>query len=103
MSTIRVVYTEEPSFPATDQHPNAVRYYVLADNTVVDKVKEGALVRCVVDVLDGPPTIEEVNAVLNPPAAPKMLSDGKLASLLVQQGVLTQAQVDAAVAAVSST
>lgn len=28
MSLIRCVYTEEPDFPATDQHPDAVRYVV---------------------------------------------------------------------------
>jgi len=28
MSAIRVIYEAEPDFPATDQHPDAVRYRV---------------------------------------------------------------------------
>lgn len=34
--TIRVVYMEEPSFPATDQHPDAVRHQV--GNVWVDAI-----------------------------------------------------------------
>ncbi len=28
MTTIRTVYSQDPNFPATDQHPDAVRYQV---------------------------------------------------------------------------
>lgn len=48
MSTILVIYETEPKFPATDQHPDAVRY-------VVDGL--------VIDALGGQPTIEDVRAV----------------------------------------
>jgi len=52
MSTIRVLYEKEPDFPATDQHPDAVRY------------KVG---KWTVDAIGGEPTPGEVLAVLNPP------------------------------------
>lgn len=50
MSVIRVVYENVPPFPATDQHPEAVRYQV------------GAFW---VDAIGGAPTLEEVLAILN--------------------------------------
>ena len=38
MSTIRMVYHGyEPNFPATDQHPEATRFYVYADGRIVQK------------------------------------------------------------------
>lgn len=49
MSTIRVVYTAEPSFPATDQHPDAVRYKIEDDW---------------VDAIGGEPSPDELNAFL---------------------------------------
>lgn len=49
MKQIRVVYSNEPSFPATDQHTNAVRYRV------------GSYW---VDAIGGEPTEEEVLTVL---------------------------------------
>lgn len=49
---IRVVYTEQPNFPATDQHPNAARYIV--GQYWVDAV--GAPV----------PTLADVQAFLTP-------------------------------------
>lgn len=51
MSTIRIIYTEEPKFPATDQHPDAQRFKV-GDVWV--------------DALDGRPTQAEIDAVLMP-------------------------------------
>lgn len=54
MSTIRCVYSEEPNFPATDQHPDAVRY------TVGEHI---------VDAIGGEPTPQEIDTVLNPPVA----------------------------------
>lgn len=54
MSTIRCIYSVAPNFPATDQHPDAVRYQV-----------GGRFV----DAIGGQPTQAEVDAVLNP--APK--------------------------------
>ena len=54
MSQIRVVYEQEPRFPATDQHPDARRYYVIGK--VVDAI--------------GKPTEAEVLAFLNPPKQP---------------------------------
>jgi len=52
MSTIRTIYEKEPDFPATDQHPDAVRY-------VVGK--------WVVDAIGGEPTRAEIQAILKPP------------------------------------
>lgn len=49
MSTIRCIYEKDPGFPATDQHPDAVRYIVGAK---------------VVDALGGQPTQAEVDAFL---------------------------------------
>lgn len=59
MSQIRVVYGEEPDFPATDQHPDAVRYYVLGLDGVT---------MYVVDAIGGEPTAQEVYDFLHPPA-----------------------------------
>lgn len=61
MSTIVFVYhpvegvPTEPNFPATDQHPDAVRYLV------------GLYY---VDATDGEPTAEDVAAFLRPPVKP---------------------------------
>lgn len=57
MKKIRVIYTEKPSFPATDQHPDAVRY------------KCGAYW---VDAIGGEPTMNEIAEVLNPPSQPTL-------------------------------
>lgn len=53
MSTIRCVYSFAPSFPASDQHPDAVRYGVAGK---------------VVDAIGGEPTAEDVVAFLAPSA-----------------------------------
>lgn len=43
MSQIRTVYHgHEPGFPATAQHPNAVRYYVAAGGAITEAVAESA-------------------------------------------------------------
>lgn len=40
MSQIRTIYHgHEPNFPATDQHPNAERYYVYADGRIHKKIE----------------------------------------------------------------
>ena len=52
MSQIRTLYEVEPAFPATDQHPDAERFFI------------GPYV---VDAIGGEPTLAEVEAVLNPP------------------------------------
>jgi hypothetical protein len=49
--TIRCIYTEEPNFPATDQHPDAVRYHI------------GGMW---VDAIGGEPSQAEIDAVLSP-------------------------------------
>ena len=54
MSTIRTTYEKEPDFPASDQHPDAVRYQVG---------------KRWVDAIGGRPTQAEVDAVLDPPEA----------------------------------
>ena len=60
MSTIRVIYEEEPHFPAIDQHPAAARYRVG---------------KYWVDAIGGEPTQAEVNAILNPPKSGKTLEE----------------------------
>lgn len=56
MSAIRCVYSEEPKFPATDQHPDAIRYQVGGKW---------------VDAIGGAPTQADIDAVLNPSTALK--------------------------------
>lgn len=56
MSTILCIYKADPSFPATDQNPNAVRY-------AFQHPTAGALL---VDALNGPPVQAEIDAVLFP-------------------------------------
>lgn len=53
-SSIRVVYGDKPSFPATDQHPDAVRYgpYEIFDNTywvdaIGDKPANDDVAKCI--------------------------------------------------------
>ena len=60
MSTIRAIYAAEPEFPATDQHPDAVRYEI-----------GGRWV----DAIGGPPTQEEIDAFGKPTRwlVPKLL------------------------------
>lgn len=50
-ATIRTIYQKEPRFPASDQHPDAVRYRV------------GAYW---VDAIGGEPTLAEVETVVAP-------------------------------------
>ena len=54
MSQIRCIYTKDPGFPATDQHPDAIRYPF--SHPVV-----GSLL---VDALGGAPVQSEIDAVL---------------------------------------
>lgn len=54
MTIIRCVYEAEPKFPATDQHPDAVRYQI-GDWWV--------------DAIGGEPSEDEVRALLAPPLA----------------------------------
>lgn len=81
MSTIRVIYSEEPKFPATDQHPDAVRYRVGGH---------------VVDAVGGEPTQAEVDAVLNSPTTDKSLRLEDVIAAMEQKGVLTRNDVLAA-------
>lgn len=71
MSTIRVVYEQEPNFPAADQHPDAVRHRIVAGGR-----------EYVVDAVGGAPTEAEVLAVLSPPEVPKTDPVEKLAQYL---------------------
>jgi hypothetical protein len=66
MSQILAVWTEPPPFPATDQHPDAVRYSVSG---------------LIVDAIGGEPTEGEVDNVLNPPplARPSLYAVGQIA------------------------
>lgn len=67
MSEIRVIWRSEPPVPAINQHPDAVRYPFTIDGEQV-----------YVDAVGGEPTIEEVQAVLNPPPPPEPTITQKL-------------------------
>lgn len=71
MSQIRVIYTNEPSFPATDQHPDAVRYVV------------GGFF---VDAIGGEPTQQEMDSVLKPKKAPEPITAEELLSAMLKKG-----------------
>lgn len=71
-ATIRCVYpTATPQFPATDQHPSAVRYTVASAFLGRDVL---------VDAVGGQPTTEQVDAVLNPPVPTKTPAEKLAAS-----------------------
>lgn len=61
---IRVVYSVEPKFPATDQHPDAIRY-VIGEWWV--------------DAIGAEPTSDELTAFLTPTAPLPHLNNGGLA------------------------
>ena len=69
---------EEPKFPASVQHPDAVRYRV--GNTWVDAI--------------GEPTQEEVDAVHRPPPVIVKNETDKLLALLVEKSVIEQSEAD---------
>ncbi len=72
MSKIRCIYYDAaPAFPATDQHPDAMRYGPLA-------LPSGGVV--FVDAIGSAPTADEIAAVLNPPAPPQPTPAQKLAA-----------------------
>lgn len=84
MSEIKAVYpSHEPNFPATDQHPDAVRHHV------------GSVW---VDAVGGPPTEAELQAVLNPPpAVPEFVTNLQARKAIRAAGL--KPDVDAAVQA----
>lgn len=89
MSAIRVIYHgAAPNFPATDQHPDAVRYGPVTIASTVYYV----------DAIGGEPTTDEISAVLHPPAAvPATVSDRQFFQALAMAGAITQAEALAAV------
>jgi hypothetical protein len=62
MSTIRCIYEQEPAFPPTDQHPDAVRF----------KVGDWW-----VDAIGGEPTLAEVEAIARPSQRPAAVEEFK--------------------------
>lgn len=86
--TIRVVYTEEPSFPATDQHPDAVRYQIG---------------QYWVDAIGDAPTQADVDALLTPVDATPSTEDRlkALESVLVQTSIVKQVDLDNAVTSIA--
>ncbi len=83
MSTIRCIYTADPGFPATDQHPSAVRY------------KVGSYI---VDAIGGQPTQTDVDAVLNPPqqaVRDPIAEIDAIKAKFVEKGEWTKADADA--------
>lgn len=76
MTTIRTVYSVEPNFPATDQHPEAVRYQVSG---------------YWVDAIGGEPTADQVAAFLAPPV-PRVVTVSQAKRQLLAMGLLTPAE-----------
>jgi hypothetical protein len=89
MSTIRCVYHgTEPKFPATDQHPDAVRYGPLTIDGAV----------YFVDAIGGAPSDDDIRAALNPPPPlPSQISDRQFFQQLAIAGAISQAEALAAV------
>jgi hypothetical protein len=85
VSNIRVVYAKEPNFPATDQHPAAVRYQIGA---------------CFVDAVGEAPTQADVDAFLAPPL-PRVVTMRQARLALLSAGMLSA--VSAAIAAAPGT
>ena len=82
MSAIRCIYSGAPPlFPATDQHPSAVRYQV------------GAVW---VDAIGGRPTQAEVDAILNPPLSAQPVTLPELIAALKARGVVSDSDIAAA-------
>ena len=86
MSQIRVIYTEEPDFPATDQHPDAVRY-VIGDVWV--------------DAIGGLPLQSEIDAILHPlpgvipPTTSELLIEIEaLTKALIANSVVTEKEIE---------
>lgn len=77
MSKIYVIYESDPGFPATDQHPDAIRYIV-----------EGKIV----DAIGGPPSLAEIEAVLNPSKAARVRSH--IEKILIRKGIVTLEEID---------
>lgn len=90
MSTIRCIYREAaPEFPATDQHPDAVRYGPIT-------LDGGAVV--FVDAIGGLPTSFDLSAVLYPPApVPATITDRQFFQQLAVEGTITPDEALAAV------
>lgn len=88
MSAIRVIYhpnsdgsRRDPGFPASDQHPDAVRY-------PFDHPTKGLLN---VDAIGGAPSLAEVDAVFNPPQQPEQSPVEKLREFLKKNpGVMAE-------------
>lgn len=80
--TIRAIYDSAPSTPATNQHPDAVRYFV------------GPYI---VDAVGGQPTQAEIEAVLGLPEKARLdgiRGDAQQQALLAQLKTATAAQID---------
>lgn len=87
--TIRCIYHgAAPNFPATDQHPDAVRYGPIQ--------VDGA--SYFVDAIGGQPSPAEIRAMLSPPpAVPAQISDRQFFQALAMAGAISQGEALAAV------
>lgn len=87
--TIRCIYHgTAPAFPATDQAPDAMRYGPITIGGV----------DYFVDATGGAPSIDDINAVLNPPApVPEQISDRQFFQQLAIAGAISQDEALAAV------
>lgn len=86
---IRCIYhNAPPEFPASDQHPAAVRYGPL--------IVDGEVYY--VDAIGGEPSADEIEAVLNPNGpVPAQISDRQFFQELAIVGAITEAEALAAV------
>lgn len=94
---IRCIYTLEPNFPATDQHPAAVRYWRLLDDSITGQRPAGGY-KNIIDAVGAAPTLQEVLTFLMPPGpTPDELEAAALAALnggggLIDLGKLLKAK-----------
>lgn len=80
---IRCVYEQKPPFPATDQHPDAVRHEVVVDGKTlfVDSVDDEAVAlreaaKDAEEVVSRAPTVEEIRVQVLQPAREPAPTDG---------------------------
>lgn len=98
MSTIRCIYHpkqdgsfEAPNFPASDQHPEARRYFVWASGRITESMKESpAEVQAIEMIEDNAKRLQE--------KADELTRDGELLKQGCQNGTLALAMLDSQIA-----
>lgn len=86
MSTILIIYFQptEPNWPPTDQNPAAGRYWQLPDDTIGSGAPPLTPNKWM-DVLAGPPTQSEIDAVINPP--PPLINPARIYEVAIGDGI----------------